>query len=302
MKKSLPNFLIVGAAKSGTSSLHNYLNQHPDIFMPTYNKEGLNVKEPQFFVKKMVMHRIHSGIWDWNKYKDLFKQAKNHKAIGEASVFYLYFYKEAIKKIKQYLNNEVKIIIILRNPIDRAFSAYQHVSRSIKENLSFEDAIYLEEKRLTEDETLTPMMRYKDMGLYYKMVSAYLKEFSNIHIILYDDFAKETDKELKKVFRFLGVNENVKIDHKTKYNVGGVQWNNPLIKLIVLNNNILKATLKKCLSEKMRDNIWKFILRFSRSKAVNMPPSERMKLKRFYKEDVLKLSELINRDLTLWLK
>jgi hypothetical protein len=175
MRNNLPNFLIVGAAKSGTSALHNYLNQHPDVFMPSYNTEGINIKEPQFFVKQMVMNRIHSGVWDWESYKDLFKQAQNYQAIGEASVFYLYYFEEAIKNIKQYLTNEVKIIIILRNPINRAFSAHQHVSRSIKENLSFEDAISLEEKRLMNNETLTPMVMYKDMGLYCAMVNAYLE-------------------------------------------------------------------------------------------------------------------------------
>ena len=184
MKNKLPNFLIVGAAKSGTSSLHNYLNQHPDIFMPTFNKNGVNVKEPQFFVKEKVMDRIHSGVWDWENYIDLFKQAESHQAIGEASVFYLYYYEEAIKNIKRYLNNEIKIIIILRNPIDRAFSAYTHVSRSVKENLSFEEAIELEDKRLIKDKKLTPMVRYKDMGLYYKMVNAFLKSFDNVHLRL----------------------------------------------------------------------------------------------------------------------
>ena len=198
MKNKLPNFLIVGAAKCGTSSLHNYLNQHPEVFMPSYNIEGINVKEPQFFVKKMVINRIHSGVWDWESYKDLFKQAQNYQAIGEASVFYLYYFEEAIKNIKQYLTNEVKIIIILRNPINRAFSAHQHVSRSIKENLSFEDAIALEEKRLMNNETLTPMVMYKGMGLYCAMVKVVLESFNNVHIILYDDFAKNTDKPIKR--------------------------------------------------------------------------------------------------------
>ena len=302
MKNKLPNFLIVGAAKSGTSSLHNYLNQHPEVFMPTFNKEGVNVKEPQFFVKQKVMNRIHSGIWDWENYKDLFKQAQSHQAIGEASVFYLYYFKEAIKNIKQYLNNEVKIIIILRNPINRAFSAHQHVSRSIKENLSFEDAIALEEERLMNNETLTPMVRYKDMGLYYRMVTAYLESFDNVHIILYDDFIKNTDNELKKVFRFLDVNENVEVDSEIKYNVGGVQWNNSVVKSILLNNSRLKTIVNKYFSKRIIANMWSFLYRIFKRKVVKMNPSTKEGLISFYKEDIIKLSKLINRDLTLWLR
>ena len=94
MKKNLPNFLIVGAAKCGTSSLHNYLNQHPNIFMPSFNEEGKNVKEPQFLVKNKVKNRLHFGVWTWEEYQSLFKQAKQQRAIGESSVFYLFYYQK----------------------------------------------------------------------------------------------------------------------------------------------------------------------------------------------------------------
>ena len=65
MKNYMPNFLIVGAAKCGTSSLHNYLNQHPDIFMPSYNARGMKVKEPRFLVKEIIKNRVHNGVWDF---------------------------------------------------------------------------------------------------------------------------------------------------------------------------------------------------------------------------------------------
>ena len=72
MQNKLPNFLIIGAARSGTSSLHNYLNQHPDIFLPSYREDGMKVKEPRFFVKEVVKQRVHNGIWNWSDYKELF--------------------------------------------------------------------------------------------------------------------------------------------------------------------------------------------------------------------------------------
>ena len=86
MKNKLPNFLIVGAAKSGTSSLHNYLNQHPEVFMPSYNKEGMKVKEPRFLIKDLVQHRLHNGVWSWEEYKSLFNEVKNEISIGESTV------------------------------------------------------------------------------------------------------------------------------------------------------------------------------------------------------------------------
>ena len=144
MKNKLPNFLIVGAAKSGTSSLHNYLNQHHQVFMPSYNKEGMKVKEPRFLIKDLVQHRLHNGIWTFEEYQSLFDDVKDEKAIGESTVLYLYYYKHAINNIKQYLGEDMKIIIMLRNPVDRAYSAFHHVSRGFKENNSFEKSLEIE--------------------------------------------------------------------------------------------------------------------------------------------------------------
>ena len=82
MKNKLQNFLIVGAAKSGTSSLHNYLNQHHQVFMPSYNKEGMKVKEPRFLIKDLVQHRLHNGIWSWREYQSLFDPVTEEKAVS----------------------------------------------------------------------------------------------------------------------------------------------------------------------------------------------------------------------------
>ena len=300
MSNNLPNFLVVGAAKSGTSSLHNYLNQHPEIFMPSF-RDGVNVKEPQFFVRESVMDRLHSGIWNWQDYKDLFFQVKDEKAIGEASVFYLYYFEEAINNIKKYLGDQIKIIIILRNPIDRAYSAYQHVSRSMKEELSFEEALDSEKERLIKDTNITPMIRYYDMGLYYNMVQAYMQNFNNVHLILHDDFLESTEEEIKKVFNFLGVKDSVKVNTKRKYNVGGLSWKSKTMKSFLLNNNIVKRIIKKLVTKKVRKTIWKRIIILFTSKTPRMKHLTRKTLIMKYKNDIVKLSNLINRDLTRWL-
>ena len=300
MRNKLPNFLIVGAAKSGTSSLHNYLHQHPDIFLPTF-KEGVNVKEPHFFVRDMVMKRIHSGVWKWNNYNKLFSSVDKEKAIGEASVFYLYYYEEAIKEIKRFLGSDIKIIIILRNPIDRAYSAYQHVSRSMKEVHSFEKAIELEEKRLKLDASLTPMVMYKQMGLYFSMVQAYMKSFKNVHIILFDDFKDNSDREMKKLFRFLNVKDSISVNTSNKYNVGGLAWKNKFLKAIILKNSGLKRTLKMILSKKIINFLYTNITFMFKVRADEMQEKTRQSLRKYYKNDINKLAELINQDLTKWL-
>ena len=208
MKNKLPNFLIVGAAKSGTSSLHNYLNQHHQVFMPSYNKEGMKVKEPRFLIKDLVQHRLHNGIWTFEEYQSLFDDVKDEKAIGESTVLYLYYYNHAINNIKHYLGEDVKIIIMLRNPADRAYSAFHHVSRGFKENNSFEKSLEIEKGRMEREENLTPMVMYKEMGMYYEMVKAYMRSFKNIHIILYEDFRDNIESEMNKIYDFLGISND----------------------------------------------------------------------------------------------
>ena len=302
MKNKLPNFLIVGAAKSGTSSLHNYLNQHPEIFMPSYNKEGVNVKEPQFFVKERVQERLHFGIWDWKSYTELFANVKEQKCIGEASVFYLYYSKESIKNIKKYLGSDVKIIMILRNPVDRAYSAFKHVSKGLKENSTFENSLSIEEERFSNNSTITPMIRYKDMGLYYRMVKDYISNFNNVHIILYDDFLKNTALQLRKTYRFLGVDESIIVDHSVKYNLSGLQWNNKYIKSIILGENFVKKILRNFIKGKSKQFIWYLLSIFYKRKKPAMHKKTKKYLLDFYTEDIIKLSKIIKRDLSVWLK
>ena len=302
MKNKLPNFLVVGAAKSGTSSLHEYLIQHEDIFMPTINKEGKSVKEPQFLIKSKVEERLHFGIWNWDEYKFLFENVKQEKAIGESTVFYLYYYKEAIKNIKLLLGNDVKIIILLRNPVDRAFSAFQHVSKSVKESLSFEDALNQEEGRLEKDLTLTPMVMYKDMGLYYNMVKAYKEKFENVHIILYEDFRDKTDEVLKDVFEFLEVNVKTKINFSTRHNVGGKRWKNQKMKNLFQKDNIFKNIYMKFVPDIIKDKVKVKLVKISTNKVTSMNKKTKEHLESFFKEDINKLSELIGIDLKHWTK
>ncbi|MDB9910166.1 sulfotransferase [Flavobacteriales bacterium] len=252
MSNKLPNFLIVGAAKSGTSSLHNYLNQHPQVFMPSYNKEGMKVKEPRFLIKDLVEHRLHNGVWTFDEYQLLFNKVTDEKAIGESTVLYLYYFEEAIKNIKYRLDKNTRIIIMLRNPVDRAFSAYNHVARSVKEQLSFEEALEIEHERLELDPTLTPMVMYKDMGLYCNMVKAYLDNFENVHIIMYEDFKNDTAKEVKKTLEFLGLDSKVSIDTLSNHNVGGKSWKTPFFKHFFVKDNLVKKLFRKAFSFSVR--------------------------------------------------
>ena len=284
MKK--PNFLIVGAAKSGTTSLYHYLKQHPDIFMPT-------LKEPQYFVKDKVRNRIHKGVYDKNEYYSLFKESQE-KLIGEASVFYLFYYKEAIQNIIQELGNEVKIIIVLRNPIERSYSAYQHVSRNnVMESLSFEMALEKEAKRLEKNPNLTPMVCYQAMGLYSDAVKAYREAFKNVLVVLYDDLQSNPKNFLNEIGEFLEVQGLDDVQIK-KHNVGGWSWKHPFLKRLFLSKSPIKTVLKNVPGLKY------IVSRFKSSSSENLPPMHdetREMLRAYYAEDIKLLSKYINKEL-----
>ena len=300
MKNKLPNFLIVGAAKSGTSSLHNYLNQHPEVFMPSYNKKGMKVKEPRFLIKDLVQYRLHNGVWDWEEYKSLFNDVKDERFIGESTVLYLYYYNEAIKNIKKYLGEQVKIIIMLRNPSDRAFSAYTHVARSIKEPLSFEKALEIEENRLGNDETLTPMVMYKDMGLYHDMVNAYVENFKNVHVVMYEDFQQHTKEVVKEVLFFLGIFKSEELDTDSIHNVGGKSWRFSFLKQFFMKDNFIKKGLRFVFSKISRKKFRVFIEYFLKEKVKPINPETKKELISFFRNDVEKLEKLLNIDLKNW--
>tara|TARA_B100000700_G_C14988336_1_gene829992 strand:- start:773 stop:1681 length:909 start_codon:yes stop_codon:yes gene_type:complete len=300
MKNKLPNFLIVGAAKSGTSSLHNYLNQHPQIFMPSYNKLGMKVKEPRFLVKDLVQKRLHNGIWSFEEYQSLFSDVKNEKAIGESTVLYLYYYEHAIKNIKYYLGEEVKIIIMLRNPVDRAYSAFQHVSRGLQENNSFEYSLEIEFGRMDREDKLTPMVMYKGMGMYYKMVKAYKEAFEDVHVIFYEDFRDNIDLEMNNIYNFLEISHNVRLDFTKKYNVGGKRWKNQKIKYFFIKDSLIKRMLKLLLPKKIRTVIRNNFFNLSTNKVTPMKEETRKRLVDYFKKDIERLSKFLKKDLKHW--
>tara|TARA_B100000965_G_scaffold367681_1_gene353809 strand:+ start:387 stop:1277 length:891 start_codon:yes stop_codon:yes gene_type:complete len=294
----LPNLLIVGAAKSGTTSLHNYLSQHPDVFMSKH-------KEPHFLINNEIgLSRIPKGINKINDYSNLFLNSENYKYRGESSAMYLQFPEIAIKNIKKYLDKHVKIIIMLRNPVDRAFSGYQHVKRyNTDENLDFPKAIDQCEDRYLKNIKMTPASRYINVGMYHDFVKKFINDFPNqTHIIIYDDFVNNTTEELDKVFDFLQI-EKININTSKHYMVGGWQWKNQYFKNMFLNKNIFKYLIKIVVPFKSgRLFLIKLFKHIFTSSVEKMEKKTRQNLEDIYREDVKKLSHLLGRDLNFWIK
>ena len=292
-----PNLLIVGAAKSGTTSLHNYLNQHRDVFM-------CKPKEPHFLINNEIgIQRIPIGISDKIAYEKLFLEGEGLKYRGESSVMYLMYPEIVIPKIKEHLGSEVKIVIMLRNPVERAYSGYQHVKRyNIKEDiLEFRDAWEVSEQRYFSNPDMTPASRYKELGLYYNQVKSYLENF-NTHIIIYEDYKLDFQNEMNKLFDFLEINR-MEINSEQQHMVGGWQWQNQKVKSLMTRKNLLKSFLKIIIPSKaVRKLIRQKIQDRNSTHVPTISIEDKNMLKDFYKDDVRQLSELLERDLNYWTK
>jgi len=292
---TFPNLFIVGAAKSGTTSLHNYLNQHPDVFMCT-------PKEPHFLINNEIgKDRIPVGTCSKNEYLNLFLRGKEKRYRGESSVMYLMYPDIVIPKIKELFGDETKIIIMLRNPVDRAYSGFQHVKRyNVNETSTFEKAWEISEERYFSNTVITPASRYQELGLYYNQVKSYFEKLQYVHVIIYDDYKADFKGEMHKVFDFLAI-DKININTEERHMIGDWQWENDRMKKIMIKKNSLRSFLKIIIPFKsLRKMLRIKIKQSTTNKVLEMKKETRQMLQEFYKEDVANLSELLDRDLNYW--
>ena len=294
-----PNFLVVGAAKSGTTSLFNYLTQHSEIFIP-------EVKECRFFSQLPKNYKglgaeffPNSGITDERVYFNLCSGHED-KVCGDMSNDYLYYYEKSIKNIKKYLGNEIKIVIVLRNPIDRAFSNYMHHIRDGWENISFEQALDDENRRIEENWGWS--YHYVKTGMYYYQVKAYLDNFRQIKIYFFEEL-KFKDSLLKDLYAFLEVRFTKELKDNKEYNVSGYP-RNKLIHNLLNKDNAIKKIIKPVVNSILpKGSIQKVVSNIQNKnlKKVSMKNDTRERLKNVFEDDIKKLSNLIEMDLSHWL-
>lgn len=294
----------MGTPKAGTTSLYYSLIQHPEIFM-SY------VKEPNFFLAQSSKINRHSikGI-DWiNKHDDyceLFRKGKGKKAIGEASVSYLYNHKIAVPGIKKYLGDP-KIIIMLRDPVERTFSAYSHWVLENWENRSFEDAILAENVNTYKMPGFKDIFPYMKNGFYFDQVKTYMENFTHVGVFLFDDLKNDAVALSQSVYTFLGVDQQF-IPDVNKYNITGIPKNKILLKsvtgLIAVAKRLQIPKKIINLNERRWQNLsakMKAVLYSKLLVKPEMNPETASYLRDQYREDIHNLGKLIGRDLSNWM-
>ena len=295
---SLPNFLLIGAEKSGSTSVYGHLRAHPEIFMS-------RVKEPLFFAfegrkvdfkgpgDESINRRV---VTDFGDYQALFAGSEGHRAVGEASVSYLY-YPESAERAAKYVPH-AKLIAILRCPADRAFSNYQHAIREQRETLSFDRALRTEPERVIAN--WSPFFHYKAKGWYHAQLKHWMQHFppSQFLVLLYDDLNKDPLGAMRRIYGFLGVDPEFRPTLTVRQNVSG-KPRSPWLHQFIKQDSPVHALARMALPSKLRAHVKAELIRINLSRS-SAQSATRGHLLSEYAPDLAKLQDLIGRDLSAW--
>ncbi len=296
----LPNFLIIGVQKAGTTSVYNYLKQHPQVYMSKIKEPNFLARDPQRTVPPRPTRSAHQTRIDtFEKYCDLFQEVTDQIAIGEASANYLVNYRIVTEQIKRYIPH-AKLIAILRDPAERAYSDYL---------MKIRDAI-------GKSRPLSWQIVHKGKksdnlrkGFYYEHLSYFYEHFDRqqIQVLWYEDLKKNPLEFMQKIYEFIGVEVTFQPDTSRQAQVAQLPKNHTLNQILKTPNPLRQTTAK--ILNTLLPTGWVRNLRHtlvnwnqSQEKVPPLPSHERQALIAFYRDDILKLQELTNRDLSHWLQ
>lgn len=293
---TLPNFLIIGAAKAGTTALYKYLQQHPQIYMtPT--------KETNFFAfegEAVDFQGIGDialkdfSITDLKSYQAQFAGVTTEKAIGEACPSYLY-YPQAASRIKKYVP-DARLIVILRNPIERAYANFLHTVRDDREPHT-DFALALQDEAVRIANGWEWFWHYIQVGFYGKQLQHYYETFPHcqIKVYLYEDLKANAIALLQDIFRWLEVDDTFVPNMALRPNKSGMP-KNKLLHQILTKPNPVKTLLKPLFPARIRQKI-----QHQNLNTPELSQEVREQLLDIYRADILQCQDSIDRDLKSWL-
>ena len=282
---TLPNFLVIGASKSGTSSLSNYLSQHPQIFMSPLGEPrffSFDEKNPTHWEKVPNIH----PITNLDEYERLFDGVTTETAIGEKSPGYLNN-QLAPERIKQTLPG-VRLIAILRNPIDRAYSELQMDARAGR----YHGPI--------PPDSVSPHDLWIKRSMYYEKIKRYYDTFpqNQIRVFLFEDFVSNTNNVLQQIYQFLDVDIDFKAEISIKVNQGGIKKYSFLYSM--LKHRRSTHIFKPFVPTSVR-RIYQNLREKNMKKAPPLSDKIRQQLGNLFRSDILQLQELLCGDLSHWI-
>lgn len=302
---TLPDFLIIGAGKSGTTSLDHYLGQHPDIFLP-------DVKEPNFmayelhslsdFSDEETINHYKLSVTAYDEYVALFENANDKALIGEISNTYMYM-PHALESIRKHVP-KAKFIAVLRQPAERIFSRYAHLERvkkvptpSFEKDVFDQNSIWWDRADLVQE------------GFYAKHLKKFYDHFpaENIKVLLFEELIKNTESTLNDITEFLGV-APFEFETGTQFNKSGKIKNESMNKLVGHDSVIikgLKATIPGIYKKIKENSQLKNMVEKMRSRNIeklHLTPDLKNRITtEIYHDDIINLQSLIKKDLSHWL-
>lgn len=293
-----PTFLIIGVQKAGTTSIYNYLKQHPQIYMSP-------VKETGFFERdweaapKDIQRLKKNGIVTWNQYQRLFAQAnEQHVALGEASPNYMFHYQSSAEQIRRRLP-QAKLIAILRDPVQRACSDYL---------MNMRDAIG-KQTPLAEQVRSRGNSSYVLLkGKYYEQLKHFMDVFgrSQVDVFLYDDLRQDSQGFMRDLYESIGVSPDFVANTAKQAQTAKVPKNQALNRLLKTKNPIrsvatgIMQLVPTELRHQLRDQL--IALNSQDKSKAKFTEEDVILLRQYYREDILQLQDLLQRDLSAWLK
>ena len=293
------NAILIGAQKAGTTSIYNWLSQHPDILAPDWAKDNFAL-----FSNNDLYDKIDES------YGHILSERNNEKVVMTGNVNYLFLHFVA-ERIHEF-DSQTKLICSLRNPVERAFSAYNYALERDIESRTFEDAIS-DELRLGDE--CYPTMWEKDQkcyikhGMYHEQLSNYFRHFSGdqVFISFFEDLVNNNERLMKELLEFLEIDTSFKVDFFPK-NVSRGSSRSKLINKLIYSNSVrqnpLLVGLRKIIPFKTRFKLRRALISVNAKKTSRgkLFPETKKKLVYIFEEDILRLQDLLKRDLRHWIK
>lgn len=296
----LPDFLIVGAARSGTTTLYYHLRQHPRVFMP-------DLKEPFFFTfvgEDLPYAHLRSGNrpWKLSEYSNLFADAREGQLLGEASTSYLYLHAPTIRNIERIYGDrakELRVMGVLRDPVERTFSNYLLLLAKGWDDLSFDE--YLDTEFTRGRLGIRWDYDYIGLGSYAAGVEAYLAAFPRTRFFLYEDLTAP-EQLLAEAWALLGVRPPADAQITIRSNPAGVPRSSAAVRLLDLSSSAASPLARRLPDgwrvrmAGYREDVRRWLLR-----RPTLNREHRTRLIEVFRPDVIRLQTLLGRDLSAWL-
>lgn len=295
MAPPVPNFVLIGAAKAGTTSLHRWLAQHPDIFVPRQ-------KELHFFAAPWLRENckgpgdartLQDIPADWDAYRSHYAAAHGRRAIGDLSPSYFAWWPSR-DAIRDRLGRP-KIILALRDPVEKAYSQYMHLVRDGRETLSFADALAAEEDRTRQG--YGALWRYVGSVLYAEPTERFLECFGTDHVrvIFFEDLVRDPQGTMRDLLTFLEVDPTAPIDTGSVANRSGAPKSRAMAAL--LNNPTLRRIARTVLPGSLVAQVGARATALNTGAKPDLDPRSRARIEERVAADTARLARLIGREL-----